>query len=167
MNWLEQLMWEGAARVLQEITNEEKLLRKAKSSIVPPLPVFKWLFNFNQNSPFAHNGNFLPGFVFVRKWWVHKLSLLFLSFRGRKQHIYLSSYQSSLPLCQKRHKHRARMSRRKDELMAMERSAALHLSAGRWRKRPSWEGVNISPEEVAGKRAACQVSGDPGSQAAS
>lgn len=49
----------------------------------------------------------------------------FLSFRGKKQHIYLSSYQSSLPRCQKRHKHRERMSRRKDELMAMERSASL------------------------------------------
>lgn len=101
-------MWEGAARVLQEITNEENLLHKFKSLIVIPLPLFKWLFNFNQNSPFAHNGNFLPGFVFVRKWWVHELSLLFLSFRGRKQHMYLSSYQSSLPLCQKRHKHRER-----------------------------------------------------------
>lgn len=93
---------------------------------------------------------------------INYLSFFFLSFRGRKQHIYLSSYQSSLPLCQKRHKHRERMSRRKDELMAMERSASLHLSAGRWRKRPSWEGVNISPDEVAGNSAACHVSGDPG-----
>lgn len=91
----------------------------------------------------------------------------FLSFRGRKQHIYLSSYQSSLPLCQKRHKHRERLSRRKDELMAMERSASLHLSAGRWRQRPSWEGVNMSPGEVAGNGAACPASGDPGSQAPS
>lgn len=73
-------MLEGAAWVLQEITNEENLLHKFTSSIVPPLPLFKWLFNFNQNSPFAHNGNFLPGFVFVRKWWVHKLSLLFSFF---------------------------------------------------------------------------------------
>lgn len=40
-SWLEQLMWEGAARVLQEITNEEILLHKFQSSIVPPLPLCK------------------------------------------------------------------------------------------------------------------------------
>lgn len=40
-SWLEQLMWEGAARVLQEITNVENLLHKFQSSIVPPLPLCK------------------------------------------------------------------------------------------------------------------------------
>lgn len=101
-----------AAQVLEEITNEENLLHKLKSLIVPAPRLFKWLFNFNHTSAFVHNDNFFEGYSLLEKKEKKKKENhcfhdpqsdesinypFFFSSRGRKQHIVLSSYQSLPP----------------------------------------------------------------------
>lgn len=122
----------AAEQVRHKITNDENRPHKLKPLIVPAQRLFKWLFDFNHHSAFVHNGNFFEssslgllkkerereeevrrrrrrssGFFFL-------FFFLFLqsdesinyAFRipgSRKQHVYLSSYQSFPPFtrCQR------------------------------------------------------------------
>lgn len=160
--------------VLQEITNEENLLHKLKSLIVPAPRLFKWLFNFNHTTVFVRNDGFFKGLFFLRKKCCfhnphsdESINYLFLIQRQEAAHLPLiisisySFTRRHCQWCQNRHKHTERMSRRKEKLMVMEGSASLHLSAGQERKRPSCVGVNVSPAYVSGDIAICDLTIKP------
>lgn len=119
----------ATAQVRHKITNDENLPHKLKPLIVPAPRLFKWLFNFNHHSAFVHNGNFFESSslgLYEKKRRSKKTKkknikvfLFFFHFPqsdesinyafripgSRKQHVYLSSYQSFPPFTRR---HRAR-----------------------------------------------------------